>query len=317
MTKQIFFTLIFFLTIHLAHAQKNDLLVKSSDKGLYIEHKVASKESFFALGRKYNVSPKYLASYNKLDLNKGLLIDQKLRIPLTDTNFIQQGGSGTPVYYKTGDKEGLMTVSNKNKNVTLANLRWWNGLSSDEVKKDTKLIIGFLQSKEMPAVTIKNDPKPEEQAVVEPLLTKKDKEEEKEEAKAELKAEKKEEKKDPPPVVKEERKPVLQNHSYFQNDFDQQIKIRPVSKNETVTSGIFKTTSGWTDAKYYLLIDKVAPGTIVRVINPSNNKSIYAKVLGEMAGIRQNEGYNIRISNAGASALEITEQDKFIVKVYY
>ena len=316
MKEKIFFTLIFFLTIHFAQAQKNDLLVKSSDKGLYIEHKVVSKESYFAIGRKYNVSPKYLAAYNKLDLNKGLLIDQKLRIPLTDTNFTQQGGSGTPVYYKTGDKEGLMTISNKNMNVTLANLRWWNGLASDEVKKDTKLIIGFLQSKEMPVVTIK-DPKPEEQVVVEPVLTKKDKEEEKEEAKAELKAEKKDEKKDPPPVVKEERKPVLQEHSYFKNDFDQQIKIRPVSKNETVTSGIFKTTSGWIDAKYYLLIDKVAPGTIVKVINPVNNKSIYAKVLGEMAGIRQNEGFNIRISNAGASALEITEQDKFIVKVNY
>lgn len=88
-------------------------------------------------------------------------------------------------------------------------------------------------------------------------------------------------------------------------------------KEETVTSGIFKTTSGWEDSKYYLLIDKVQPGTIIKVVNPTNNKAIYAKVLGEMAGIRQNEGYNIRISNAGAAALEIAEQDKFIVKVKY
>ena len=61
----------------------------------------------------------------------------------------------------------------------------------------------------------------------------------------------------------------------------------------------------------------MAPGTIVRVINPSNNKTVYAKVLGEMSGIRQNEGLNIRISNAAAAALEVTEQDKFIVKVNY
>lgn len=321
-----FFTfLVFIFTMQLLAAQKTDLVVKSSDKGLYLEHKVVAKESFYALGRLYNVSPKYLAAYNKLDLNKGLQIDQKLRIPLTDTNFTQEGGNGTPVWYKAGDKEELITVSSKNKNVSLVNLRWWNDLSADEIKKDTKLIIGFLKSKEMQAITIKNKPKQEEPVVkveekpliTDPVITKQEKEEEKKEAEAEIKAEKKEEKKDPPPVVKEERKVSMEGEGYFKKDFELQIKIIPVSKNETITSGIFKTTSGWSDAKYYLLIDKVSPGTIVKLINPSNNKAIYAKVLGEMAGIRQNEGYNIRISNAGAAALEITEQDKFIVKVNY
>jgi hypothetical protein len=85
----------------------------------------------------------------------------------------------------------------------------------------------------------------------------------------------------------------------------------------TVTSGIFKTTSGWQDAKYYLLIDKVEPGTIVRITNPANNKIVYAKVLYAMEGIRQNEGLDIRISNAAASALDITDIEKFIVKVNY
>jgi hypothetical protein len=95
------------------------------------------------------------------------------------------------------------------------------------------------------------------------------------------------------------------------------VKITPAVKNETVTSGIFKTESGWQDAKYYLLMDAVQPGTIVKVINPGNNKAVYAKVLGEMSGIRQNEGLNIRISNAAAAALQITEEDKFIVKINY
>src|SRR5687768_13920125 len=91
---------VFLFACTAAIAQKKDLLVKSGDAGLYLDHKVAPKESFFAVGRLYNVSAKYLASYNKLDISKGLLIDQKLRIPLTDTNFVQQGNSGTPVYYK-------------------------------------------------------------------------------------------------------------------------------------------------------------------------------------------------------------------------
>ena len=321
----LFLTLIF--AAHLVSAQKGDLMVKSSDKGLYLEHKVAPKESFYAISRTYNVSPKYLAAYNKLDIAKGLQVDQKIRIPLTDTNFTQKGNKGTPVYYKVDDKEGLMTVSNKNNKVLLSDLRSWNNLANDEVKEGRKLIIGLLQSKGMPAVTLTVSTKPvvvtvekveEKPVVTEPVLTKDEKKSEEKEAEAEIKAEKKEEKKKPEPVViKEVVKPVESGEGYFKNHFAQQIKTNPVSKNETVTAGIFKTASGWQDGKYYLMIDRVPSGTIIKVINPTNNKAIFAKVLGEMSGIRQNEGLNIRISNAAASVLGITEQDKFIMKVSY
>ena len=96
-----------------------------------------------------------------------------------------------------------------------------------------------------------------------------------------------------------------------------QMKKSAAGKDQTATAGIFKTASGWQDGKYYALIDNVEPGTIIRVVNPTNNKAIYAKVLGEMSGIRQNQGLEVRISNAAASALEISEQDKFIVRVNY
>ncbi len=311
MKKFIFPLLTIVFSFQLAAAQKKELMLKNGDKGLFLDHKVGAKESFFSIGRLYNVHPKHLASFNKLDMTKGLLIDQLMHVPLTDTNFTQQGNSGTPVYYKAED-EGLMKVSSKNNNVTLANLRNWNNLNNDKIKSGTKLIVGFLQTKEMPSITITTKPKPDEPVVkieekpvvVEPIVVEK-------------------------PVVKTEEKPIVAvpkveekpvatyDQGYFKLSFDQQVKGTPVSKNETVTSGIFKTASGWQDAKYYLLIDKVSPGTIVKVINPSNNKVVYAKVLGEMSGIRQNDGLNIRISNAAASMLEITESDKFIVKVNY
>ncbi|MBM3416273.1 MAG: LysM peptidoglycan-binding domain-containing protein [Bacteroidetes bacterium] len=325
MKKFSFFVCVLLIQAFCLRAQKGDLMVKSNDNGLYLDHKVAAKETYYSIGRLYNIHPKSIASFNKLDMNRGLNIDQKIRIPLLDTNFTQQGNSGTPVYYRVGENEGLLIVSKKNNNVPLSRLREWNNLGSDVLKKDTRLIIGFLQSKEMKSVPISNTAKTEE--VVTRTEDKKDpipvatedmtKKEEKKVAEAEEKTEKKEEKKDPPPVVMETRKPSVEGHGYFKNYFEQQVKVAPVLKDETVTSGIFKTTSGWEDGKYYLLIDKVQPGTIVKIINPSNNKAVYAKVLGEMAGIRQNEGYNIRISNAAAASLEITEQDKFIVKVNY
>jgi len=306
------------LAISFVAAQKNELLLKSNDKGVYLDHKVAAKESFYSLSRLYNVHPKFIASFNKLDMAKGLQIDQKLRIPLTDTNFTQKGNTGTPVYYKANEKEGLMKVSKENNGVLLSNLRAWNNLSSDEVKEGTKLIVGFLISKEMPSVTITPKVIKEEPVAVkvveEPKVVTTKTEEPpvvKEEPKPVVKEE-------PKPVVKVEERPAANtDQGFFKSHFEQQIKKSPTSKDATVTAGIFKTTSGWQDAKYYLLIDAVQPGTIVKVINPTNNKAVYAKVLGEMSGIRQNEGLNIRISNAAASVLQITEQDKFIVKVNY
>ncbi len=65
------------------------------------------------------------------------------------------------------------------------------------------------------------------------------------------------------------------------------------------------------------LIARAWSGTIVRVVNPTNSKAVYAKVLGAMSGISQNKGLNVRISNAAASVLDISDTEKFIVKVDY
>ena len=274
MKKILFIVFAFQFVVHTSIAQKSDLLIKSSDKGFYLEHKVVAKESFYSIGRLYNVSPKSIAVFNKLDLNKGLFADSKIRVPLTDTNFTQEGHSGTPVYYKVKDKEELAKVSSNNKNVSISNLKLWNNLSGDTIKEGAKLIVGFLRSKEMQSITGNNKPKGEEPVVKpeEPVLTGKEKKEEKKEAEAEIKAEKKDEKKDPPPVLQEEKKPVLPGQGYFKNDYGKQAKSTPALKNETVTSGIFKTTSGWQDAKYYLLMDGESPGTIIKIIKRSMQK---------------------------------------------
>ncbi len=322
--------LIFLFAVHSVTAQRNDLMLKSSEKGLFLEHKVSAKENFFALGRMYNVHPRSIASYNKIDYNKGLVIGQLLRIPLTDTNFTQKGNSGTPLYYKAGENENLSKISSVYKNVSIDNLRNWNSVSGDNVKSGTKLIVGFLQSKEFPSTTIAaksgKEEAPERVGELPPGTTPAQQQqvaafvqegEETKVVKEEPKVIKEEPSKSEPVFAKQDEKAGNAGDSYFKYHFEQQVRKSPVSKDQAATGGIFKTTSGWLDNKYYLLMDGVQPGTIIKITNPSNNIIIYAKVLGQMAGIRQNEGFDIRISSAAASALQITEQDKFIVKVNY
>ena len=316
-------------------AQASELLIKNGSKGNYLEHKVMPKEGLFPLGRIYNVHPRHIANYNGLDFNKGLAIGQIIRIPLTDTNFNQKTNQGVPVYYKAGEKEGLMRISNINNKVTLENLRDWNNLASDNVDFGKKLIVGYIVSKEMklvsPPLAVSEEKKETaKENNAPPVITEQKKDEVKElpkETKEEVKIsdEKKEEPKTPIEIREPEKKseiiPVRKTEAseegFFRWHFQQQAKQQPASKNQTVTSGIFKTTSGWEDGKYYLLMDGIQPGTIVKITNPTNNKSVYAKVLGKMEGINLNKGLDIRISNAAASNLGVTEMDKFIVKMNY
>ena len=198
-------------------------------------------------------------------------------------------------------------------------------LISESVSSGTKLIVGFLAPKKVSAVSIikKEEPvltpKKSEEKIISTdagttQIDKKDSAINTSTTKEEKKLTVKEE------PNKEESKVLTEKFTgsgYFKKYFDQQVKAIPLSKDQMVTSGIFKTENGMKDAKYYALIDGVEPGTIIKVTNPSNNKLIYAKVLGEMKGIKQNEGLDLRISNAAAAALEISESDKFIVHVNY
>jgi LysM repeat protein len=77
----------------------------------------------------------------------------------------------------------------------------------------------------------------------------------------------------------------------------------------------FKSTSGWQDKKYYVLMNDVNPGTIVKIAS-TENKVIYAKVLGSMPDMKENNGLLLRISNAAASYLGIIDP-RFPVQISY
>lgn len=289
---------------------QTDLVVQSNNKGLYVLHTVHPKDNFYSVGRLYAVPPKEIAAFNALDMAAGLSVGQTIMIPLTGANFSQSKSTGTPVYYVVGEKEGLYRVSLKNGKVLMASLRKWNRLSNDNISTGQKLIVGYLQAAPEltnQATTAKTEtsppPREPQPKAEEPVTQTPPKQVPATEPKS-----------TPPP---QKQAVVSGGAGYFKNQFDLQSKEHKTGRDATVTAGIFKTTSGWQDAKYYALLDKVEPGTIVQVVNPANSKSIYAKVLGEMSGIRQNQGLELRISNAAATALDIAEPDKFIVRVLY
>lgn len=308
---------LFFLFVQWVAAQGNELLVESGPSGLYLDHVVARGQTFYAIGRRYFLDPNEIASFNHVSLSDPLSVGQHLKIPLTAANFNQADRNGTPVYYKVNRGEGLYRVGVNNNDVPLDNLRTWNRLSDDNLNAGQKLIVGFLsesgtETAQSPATTPQQEEpraparesQPETRRADPPVVTQEPPKRQSEQRQASETS--------PPPV-----NTVYGESGYFKAWFDQQQKLKPAGRDLTVTSGIFKTASGWQDAKYYLLIDKVQPGTIVKITNPGNDKVVYAKVLGEMSSIRQNQGLDIRMSNAAASVLGIADTDKFVVQVNF
>jgi LysM repeat protein len=310
MKKFLFLTLVLFFASRL-HAQ--EIIAQRNGKGLYVSHTVAAKESFYSLGRLYAIPPKDIAAFNNYEMEKGLSIGQTVNIPLTAANFSQEVQKGQPVYYVVGEKEGLYRVSVNNNKVLMANLRKWNDLKTDAISTGQKLIVGYIPSHEGTIVT--NKPAVPEKREYAKMPEEKPDVAIKEDKPVEKKAALTETKIDAPKVTNTAVNDG--NGGYFKASFEQQVKIQPVKKDDVATAGVFKTASGWQDAKYYALIDGVEPGTIIRIINPSNSRAIYAKVLDKMSGIRQNQGYTIRVSNAAATALNISDTEKFVVRVNY
>ncbi len=103
------------------------------------------------------------------------------------------------------------------------------------------------------------------------------------------------------------------DEGFFINGYDAESAER---KQEMILgdAATFKSTSGWQNKKYYALINNVLPGTIVKVT--SGDRSIYARVLGAMPEMKENNNVLIRLSNAAASYLGKIDP-KFAVQVSY
>jgi len=326
----------FLSSICSSYGQERTLIAEGVSPQLYLVHKVAPKENFYSIGRIYNVSPKEIAPFNNLVFEKGLAVGQVIKIPLSETNFLQYASSNTggmiPVYHIVQAKEGLYRVSTNHK-VPIDVLKKWNHLQSDVVSNGTKLIVGYLkvqkdQPDQNPQVAIQQKPVATENTV--PAVPEKKKEKIKEEHRKaaivvkEIAKTPEEVKKGTPADNKEVKETIntpVSAHTVdfkggsFRNLYNEQASNKK-PENETGVAAVFKTTSGWQDGKYYCFHNTAAPGTIIKITNSVNGKSVYAKVLDAIPDIKQNSGLLLRVSNAAAEELGAGE-NKFDCSITY
>ncbi|HVM88743.1 MAG TPA: LysM peptidoglycan-binding domain-containing protein [Puia sp.] len=310
--KRFIFMAIFALSAKLAVAQSHDLDIHNDNGRLYLLHHVVAKENWYSIGRIYNAGPKEIAPFNGLTLNYSLRIGQELKIPLGSSNFSQDGRKEAdetfvPVYHIVETNETFAHISSLYNRVSIENLEKWNRIKKETVKQGTRLIVGYIKVKtsisylarggadkidaiaETKNTTEINQPVVKEDKKVNAIV------EEKQEIKPVT----------PTPSTSNPNKAIYTNTSnnshlsggYFSPDFTDG------GNKASGTAGTFKSTSGWNDGKYYALINNVPVGTIVKIIAPATQKSVYAKVLGQLPDMKESEGLLVRISNAAANEL--------------
>jgi LysM repeat protein len=282
--------------------------------GAQKKHTVGPKESLFSIGRLYNVHPRELASYNNIPFENGLTIGQVLKIPskttmapLGETPAVtvaplksevpkvapvkkEPSKAATAIYHTVAKKEGLYGISKKY-NVSIDDIKKWNNLGGDGLSEGMNLIVGYNGSSPVAPAAINKVP--EKAAPVAVKIP------------------------DPQPVVvketiKESPQPVKVEEvtkgskdfagGAFKSFYNSQVADKS-STEEKGIAGIFKSTSGWEDGKYYCLHNSAPAGTYIKITNNATQKSVYAKVLDLIPELKQNNGVIIRISNAAATAL--------------
>ncbi len=348
------FILLCFISVSQLFGQQTQLLVSGTSGDNFLQHKVTPKENWYSVGRMYNVHPKDLAVYNKSSADKGLQIDQIINVPITAQNrvdffgTVDEGEEKVPLMYTVKKDDVLYRIA-VNNGTTMQAIREWNNIAGDAIILGSKLKVGFLKVKiaesalvnaslaqqiavtkdstlaatnptvtknDLPATTVNTDPSKPTVINVKPgtELGKIDETQRITDANNATSA----------PVAKIDEPKTqpaitaaavfeLNGAGFYKSGFEKAIKQAMPTSYKT-NSTIFKADAGWDDDKYFVLLNGVTPGTIVKIKNEKNNKELYALVLDnvQLLGTTQ---INCSISNATAYALGIKNVDVFEIEV--
>lgn len=301
-------------------------------------HAVKSGETLSMLAKKYHTTVGDIMRANDMNTKSILKIGKKIKIPTASSASVKKEetkknaakSSSTKqtarlkkdidaTIHVVEEKETLYSISKKY-NVTVAQLIQWNSLHNDNIHPGQKLVIIPETKEQVANNTAVDADKTVEKKTASPVQQQTVVVTENKPAEKQVTSETE--------INKSPEKNVLQA-SNANNSQENESAVNPKNagtegyfaamyqdgKNElSGEAATLKTASGWLDKKYYVLINNIDAGTIVRV--NANNKSVFAKVLGPLPDVKEDNGLLLRICNAAATELGAADS-KFAVTVNY
>ena len=264
-------------------------------------HKVAAKETMYSIARTYGISVEDLKKWNNITDNN-ISIGQDLIVKKPS------GNRTTPVVENTTKPipaSGIHTVAtgetlyavSRQYGITVAQLRSWNTLSSDELKSGQDIFVAAPgQRKEnnvqtQPQAKKESTPVRAENPPVEPV------------------------KNDRPETAKSGQTPTPQPQTRTET-----IRISESMKNsdEIMESGLAELIEGTEGNRKYLALHRTAPvGTILKVRNEMNNREVFVRVMGKLPETPVNDKLVLKISRSAYDRLGAIDARFRVELTYY
>ena len=259
------------------------LLVLGKCPECYVQYRLKPGETLESISALAGMPLAQLKLYNKISSTD--LTATPSSIPLSASNLITSK-TPLPVFHVVEKGDNLYRLNLQYFTPGIPRIKEWNQLKSETLKDGDMVVVGYLSGNEQPT----NTPS----AAILPTMV----------ASTPVAA----------AQVPVEAAPVKQvvaipqvsaAEGYYAAQFSSALPTQQLLEISG-TGGLFKSITGWGDKRYYVLMNEVVPGSIVR-ITVDQVKYICARVLGPIPDNKPNKGLLVRLSNAAAAALGVSE----------
>ena len=264
---------------------QSKLLVLGKCPECYVQYRLKPGETLESISALAGMSLAQLKAYNKISSADLTATPSSIRIPLNASNLITSK-TPLPVFHVVEKGDNLYRLNLQYFTPGIPRIKEWNQLKSETLKEGDMVMVGYLGGNEAlvntPSVAalptmVASTPKAAAPAAVEAAPLKQ--------------------------VVAIPQ--VSAAEGYYAAQFSAALSAQQLLEISG-TGGLFKSITGWGDKRYYVLMNEVVPGSIVR-ITVDQVKYICARVLGPIPDNKPNKGLLVRLSNAAAAALGVSE----------
>jgi LysM repeat protein len=261
------------------------LLVLGKCPECYVQYRLKPGETLESISALAGMPLTQLKAYNRISSADPTATPSSIRIPLSASNLITSK-TPLPVFHVVEKGDNLYRLNLQYFTPGIPRIKEWNQLKSETLKDGDMVVVGYLGGNE-PLVNTPSAAALPTMVASTPVVA----------APASVEA---------APV-----KPVVAipqvsaAEGYYAAQFSAALPAQQLLEISG-TGGLFKSITGWGDKRYYVLMNEVVPGRIVR-ITVDQVKYICARVLGPIPDNKPNKGLLVRLSNAAAAALGVSE----------
>lgn len=283
MLKQLFFSLLFLLLGLNAVAQKDSLFISIKEGRAMAIHEVKKDENLYSIAQQYNVPALVLSQNNDVSFYESLEPKRKLYIPLGNYNYLKIKPADTKstktLYYKVQPSDNYSSLA-----AALSApedfLKSWNkDLGILQLPKNI-LIAGWVLYQSPDAPTSNEGLSNPIGAVATVALA-------------------------PGAVVKKDTVKVAPTELEKQYNYQTSNGQFLDSTNGMVV--FFKPQTAIDNKLLYAFSNEFAKGRVIKVVNPSNGKFVYAKVIGALPSTKQY--INAKIGLDGRARVELETRE--------